>query len=306
MVGAPKRRKHAKPAISHSDQIFLLVVYVLLGVSLVSVVYPLYFVVIASFSDPNAVAAGEVWLVPRRVSLEGYRIIFAEEQIWVGYRNTIFYTTLGTVFNVAITLPAAYVLSRSDLKGRKFFMVFVVVLMFFRGGIVPTYLVVRGLGLVNTFAALILVEGVVIYYLIIGRAFFESSIPTELFEAAIIDGASEFNVFFRIVVPLSKVLISIYVLLYGVFHWNDYFNGLLYVVDENKYPLQLVLRSILIQNEAGADLMSENVETMMQRQRVSGLIRYGIIIVSSVPMLILYPFLQRYFIQGVMIGAVKG
>jgi len=289
---------------SRADRIFDILNMVFLTICLLVVAYPLYFIVIASVSDPTAVYAGKVILWPARFTTEGYRRILDYASFFTGYRNTIVYTTVGTAVNVLITIPGAYALSRKDLPGRNIIMMGITFTMIFSGGLIPTYLLVLQLKLYNTMWALILPVAVSAWNLIVARTFFQQTIPDELLEAATLDGASNTQFFLRIVLPLSKSIIAVMILFYAVNHWNGYFNALIYMKSADRYPLQLVLRNILFENSLGD--MVEDASTLALQQRLGDLIKYGIIIASSLPLLILYPFLQRYFIQGVMIGAVKG
>ena len=289
---------------SRADRVFDSLNYVFLTVALLVVAYPLYFIVIASVSDPTAVYAGRVVLWPASFTTEGYRRILDYESFFTGYRNTVLYTLVGTAVNVAVTIPGAYALSRKDLVGRNVIMMAVTFTMIFSGGLIPTYLLVLSLNLYNTMWALILPVAVSAWNLIVARTFFQQTIPDELLEAAKLDGAGNTQFFLRIVLPLSKSIIAVMILFYAVNHWNGYFNALIYMKSAEKYPLQLVLRNILFENSLGD--MVEDAATLALQQRLGDLIKYGIIIASSLPLLILYPFLQRYFIQGVMIGAVKG
>ena len=289
---------------SRADRVFDGLNYLFLTLALLVVAYPLYFIVIASVSDPTAVYAGKVVLWPASFTTEGYRRILDYESFFTGYRNTLVYTLVGTAVNVAITIPGAYALSRKDLVGRNVLMMGVTFTMIFSGGLIPTYLLVLSLNLYNTMWALILPTAVSAWNLIVARTFFQQTIPDELLEAARLDGAGNTQFFLRIVLPLSKSIIAVMILFYAVSHWNGYFNALIYMKSADRYPLQLVLRNILFENSLGD--MVEDAATLALQQRLGDLIKYGIIIASSLPLLILYPFLQRYFIQGVMIGAVKG
>lgn len=279
--------------------------YCFLTLVFLIVAYPLYFVLISSISSPSMVGTGQVVFWPKGITLEGYRSIFADDQIMTGYKNSILYTVLGVLFSVTTTIPAAYSLSRKDLPGRKTLMVLIVFTMYFSGGMIPTYLVVNKLHLTNTMWSLILPTMIVPYNLIIARTFFESSIPTELREAASLDGCSEFQFFSRIVMPLSGSIIAIMVLFYGVAQWNTYFNAMIYIKDQVLYPLQLVLRNILIENQVSADMLGDAALAAAKMER-AGLIKYVSIIVSAAPLLALYPFLQKYLVKGVLIGSVKG
>ncbi|MBQ6527208.1 MAG: carbohydrate ABC transporter permease [Clostridia bacterium] len=298
--------KKIKPKIrvSMADRVFDILNYIILTLCLLIVAYPLYFIVIASVSDPTAVYAGKVILWPSRFTLEGYQRILDYESFFTGYRNTVIYTVVGTAINVLITIPGAYALSRKDLVGRNIIMMGVTFTMIFSGGLIPTYLLVISLNLYNTMWALILPVAVSAWNLIVARTFFQETIPDELLEAATLDGAGNTQFFLRVVLPLSKSIIAVMILFYAVNHWNSYFNALIYLKSADKSPLQLVLRNLLFETSLG-DLV-EDASTLALQQRLGDLIKYGIIIASSLPLLILYPFLQRFFIQGVMIGAVKG
>lgn len=291
---------------SREDKIFDFFNYLILTLFLLVVLYPLYFIVIASFSDPNQVNAGKVWLIPKDITLEGYERIFNDSNIWLGYRNTIFYTVMGTIINVVLTLTSAYALSRKDLYGRNFFMGMMVFTMMFGGGLIPRYLLIKDLGMLDTVWAMIIPNAVGVWNVIISRTFFQTTIPDELFEAATIDGCSNTRFFTRIVLPLSPALIAVMVLFYGVGHWNAFFDAMIYLKNSKLYPLQLILRDILIKNEMQSQMLMEDAETVAAQQRIAETIKYGVIIVASVPVMILYPFLQKYFVKGVMIGAIKG
>ena len=297
-------KKKNRIALSRADRTFDTVNYMILTIVLLLVAYPLYFIVIASVSDPVAVYAGKVRLWPEQFTLEGYRRILEYDAFFTGYRNTILYTFIGTAVNVLVTIPGAYALSRKDLAGRNVLMMMVTFTMIFNGGLIPTYLLVLQLNLYDSMWALILPAAVSAWNLIVARTFFQQTIPDELLEAALLDGCSNAQFFVRIVLPLSKSILAVMVLFYAVNHWNSYFNALIYLKSPEKYPLQLVLRNILFENSMGD--MVEDASTLAAQQRMGDLIKYGVIMASSLPLLILYPFLQRYFIQGVMIGAVKG
>ena len=293
---------------TRGDRVFNIINLIIVTLCLLVVLYPLYFVVIASFSDPNAVASGEVWLYPKKMTLDAYRTVFKNSDILVGYRNTIFYTVVGTLFNLALTLPAAYGLSKKNFMGRNVIMFFIVFTMYFSGGMVPGYLVVKQLGLLNTWWALIIPAGCSTYNLIIARTFFANGVPAEIEEAATIDGCSTFRIFLQIVLPLSKALIGVLTLYYAAGHWNEYFSALIYLPSaREKYPLAQILREILILNtmkSAAGTSMDE--ELALYYANLANLLKYALIIVSAAPLLIVYPFLQKYFDKGVMIGSVKG
>ena len=290
---------------SQGDKIFNVINGLLIAVVLIMIIYPLWFVIIASVSDPAKVLGGQVILMPRKFTLEGYRMVFRDPMIMTGYRNTLFYTVTGTAINLVMTILAAYPLSRKDWVGRGFFMGVLMFTMFFSGGIIPTYLMMNSLGMINTVWAMILPGAVSVDNTIIMRTFFVNSIPPELQEAAQVDGCSNTRLLLQIVLPLSKQILAVMVLFYGVAHWNAFFNALIYLTESKRYPLQLVLRSILIQNTASQDMLGD-LDTMGSRVMMAETIKYALIIVSTLPMMILYPFLQRFFEKGVMVGAVKG
>ena len=297
-------KKSNKISLSKADRLFDIINYAVLTLVLLVVAYPLYFIVIASVSDPVAVYAGKVVFYPQSFTWEGYQRILEYEQFFSGYRNTVIYTVVGTLVNVIITIPGAYALSRKDLVGRNTVMMLITFTMIFNGGLIPSYLLIMEMNLYNSMWALILPVAVSSWNLIVARTFFQQTIPDELLEAAVLDGCSNAQFFVRVVLPLSKSIVAVMVLFYAVSHWNSYFNALIYLKTPTKYPLQLVLRSILFENSMGD--MVEDAATLAAQQRMGDLIKYGVIMASSLPLLILYPFLQRYFIQGVMIGAVKG
>ncbi|GBF76879.1 hypothetical protein PA598K_05389 [Paenibacillus sp. 598K] len=288
---------------SKGDRVFDLLNGAFFLVVLAIVLYPLYFIVIASISDPGKVNTGAVWFWPIDMTLEGYRKIFEHEALWNGYRNSVLYTLVGTAINVGLLMTGGYALSRKDVPGRNIITLLIVFTMFFQGGIIPTYLIVRDLGMLNTIWALVIPNAVSVYHLIVVRTYFETTIPLEMLEASKVDGCNNTRFFLRIVLPLSLPIIAVMVLFSAVVHWNSYFSALIYLRDESMYPLQMVLREILVRNSA-QELM--NVEDMAAQQDFSELIKYGVVIVSSLPVLILYPFVQRYFIKGVMIGSIKG
>ncbi|MBW4838218.1 MAG: carbohydrate ABC transporter permease [Paenibacillaceae bacterium] len=283
---------------------FDVIVYLIAAVIILIVLYPLLFVVSASFSDPARVLNGEVWLLPKGVTLEAYNNILHNDQIWTGYRNSIFYTVVGTLINIVMTLLAAYPLSRPDLPGRKGLMLIITLTMFFSGGLIPSYLLVKSLGMVDTMWALIIPGAISTYNLIVMRTYFQSSIPWELQEAAHIDGCSNWRLLVSIILPLSKPILAVMVLFYAVGHWNAFFNALIYIRSEHLYPLQLVLREILmISQSTGVDGGNVGME---EKILLSESIKFAVIIVSSLPVLVMYPFVQRHFVKGVMIGSIKG
>lgn len=288
------------------DRIFTITNTILLVIVLFMVAYPLYYVLVASFSDPYDVYAGKTFIFPSRFSLAGYKRIFMDSAIVTGYLNNILYTVVGTAISVILTLVAAYPLSKKTLPGRRWIMTFMIITMYFNGGLIPTYLVVRGMGLFNSIWALVLPCAISVYNIIITRTFFETSIPEALVEAANIDGSDHFRTFFTIVLPLSAPIIAVMVVFFAVGYWNDWFRALIYLSDSSKSPLQLVLRKILIQNQASTNMLTNMDANYAEKQRVTEMIKFSSIVVASVPMLIVYPFVQKYFSKGVMIGAVKG
>lgn len=298
------KKKRNKISSSRADKIFQIILYILAVNILFVVLYPLYFVVVASFSDPSAVAGGQVWLYPKGFTLDGYKELFRHDEIWIGYANTILYTVVGTVIGLIVNLFAAYALSRSDLVGRKFFNFMFIFTMFFNGGLIPTFLTIKDFNLYNTFLVMVLPFSVSVYNIIVARTFFQNNIPTDLNDAAKIDGCGNLYYFFKIVLPLSKAIISVIALWTAVGMWNSYFNALIYLKDASRYPLQLILRNILITNNLQMSFGSG--EAMQIALRLSNLMRYSVIIVSTVPIMCFYPFVQKYFSKGVMIGAVKG
>ncbi|GAB2557538.1 carbohydrate ABC transporter permease [Gracilibacillus alcaliphilus] len=271
------------------------------------VAYPIFFIVIASISDPTFVSTGQVLFLPKGFSLFGYEQIFADTRVWIGYRNTLFYALFGTFINLLFTLPAAYVLSRQEFRARRFLMFFFIFTMFFNGGLIPTYMLMRDLSLVDTPWVFIFNPLTVnVFNLIITRTFFENNIPHEMFEAATMDGCSHFKFFSTIVLPLSKAVTAVIGLYYLVGHWNNFFTGLIYIRDYNLQPLQIVLRDILLSNQVFAEGAGSGGTGGGYAQRYADQVKYGVIIVSSLPVLVLYPFIQKYFEKGVLIGSVKG
>ena len=286
------------------DVVFDAILYCICTVLLLIILYPLWCIVIASFSDPSAVAGGHVWVWPVGFTLDGYDELLKQPKVWLGYRNTIAYTVVGTLIGLAVNIPAAYALSRKDLWGRKGLMGLYVFTMFFSGGLIPIFLTVQQAGLYNTFWVLVLPFSVSAYNIIVARTFFETSLPPDLWDAAQIDGCGNLRFFFTMALPLSKAVISVIALWTAVGQWNSYFNALIYIRDENLYPLQLIMRNILITNQNFAALGTG--EAAMIAMRRANLVRYAMIIIATVPIMCVYPFIQKYFDQGVMIGAVKG
>lgn len=273
------------------------------------VTYPLYFCVIASFSEPAQVSVGNTLLWVKDFTLEIYQSIFKNETIWVGYRNSIMYTVLGTSYNLIMTIPAAYVLSKTYLPFRQPLTWFFFLTMYISGGLIPTYLWLKELHLLNTPLVLIIGSGVSAYNLIITRQYFSNSIPSSIYEAAYIDGASEFRSFLQIACPLSKPIVAVMTLYYGVTHWNSYYNALIYIQNPKWRPLQLILRNILFeaQNISISDTTgAEEVVSLLRRMELAAGMKYGLIVIASIPLLVAYPFVQKHFTKGIMTGGVKG
>ena len=298
-----KKKKSTRQ--SSFDIGFDIVSTILLVIALLIVLYPLYFVVIASISDANSISLGKVILLPKNVDFVGYRRILEDNRILDGYGNSIIYTIASTIIGTITTIMAGYSFSRSDLVGRKVLMLLYVFTMYFSGGLIPTYLVVKDVGLLGSPWAVILMGSISVYNIIIARSFFSSNIPVDLYEAAQLDGCSNGRFFISIVVPLSKSIIAVIALYYAVAQWNGYFNALIYLNKQNQYPLQMVLREILLSSQ-GIQADVTDVDAIQEMQRIAATIKYGVIVVASLPMLLLYPFIQKYFVKGVMIGSVKG
>ena len=290
---------------SRVDRIFNLVNYTILTVFLLIILYPLIYVVSASFSDGAAVISGRVVLWPVDFSLEAYKKIFQYESIWTGYSNSLFYAVVGTVVNVTLTLFAAYPLSRPDLYGRKLILGLFVFTMFFNGGLIPTYLLVKDLGMLDTRAAMIIPQALSVWNLIIAITYFRFAIPKELLEASQLDGCNDFQYFFRILLPLSAPIIAVLTLFYAINHWNQFFSAMIYLSDKSLFPLQLILRDILISSQVDMNMM-EDLQSMAAKEAMRELLKYALIVVASVPVLIIYPFVQKYFVRGIMLGSVKG
>ncbi|WP_339207294.1 carbohydrate ABC transporter permease [Paenibacillus sp. FSL K6-3182] len=295
---------------SGRDKVFLLCNYIYVFLAFIVVAYPVIYMISASISDPKLVGSGEMWLWPKGITFEGYQRVFQNSSIWSGYGNTILYTVVGTSINLFVTLPAAYALSRKDFMGRNFFMGMFLVTMFFGGGLVPSYLLIKELGMVNTIWAIVIPSAASIWNIIVARTFFQSSIPKELQEAAQIDGCTNLRLFVKIILPLSMPIIAVMALFYGVGNWNSYFSALIYLNDAAKYPLQLVLRQILVLQEmsaqGGGAMDASTASALNSKAEIAALVKYAVIIVATAPIIAVYPFLQRYFVQGVMIGSVKG
>lgn len=304
------KTKSFKMKQSWDDRMFDIICNVFLVLFVIVVFYPLYYIVIASFSDPTYATTGTPLLYPKGITFEGYKMVLEEKRIWSGYANTIFYTLCGTLLGVSMTVMAGYALSRKDLPGRGILMKIYIFTMYFGGGMIPTFMVVKKLGLLNTRALMIIMGCVSVYNIIVVRSFMQGNIPDELLDAAKIDGCGNGRFFLQIVVPLSKAIIAVMVLYIAVSYWNSYMNAVIYITDEKMYPLQLQLKKILYAVQSaisGVDQNStEGMEFLRDSVKKTQLIKYGAIVVSTVPVLCIYPFIQKYFVKGVMVGSVKG
>ena len=290
---------------SLNDKIFYIIITAILTFFFIAVLYPCIFVLSASFSSGVAVQSGTVILFPVDLSIEGYRAVFNTSTVWTGFINSLFYTVVGTTINLVMTLTAAYCLSRRDLPGRNGIMLLFTFTMFFSGGMIPSYMMVQSLGILNTRWALLLPGAIGVYNLIVARTFIINSIPLELLEASQMDGCSDVMYYLKVVIPLSKAIIAVLVLFYGVGHWNAYFNAMIYLHDKSLYPLTLFLREILMASQIDPSTV-QDPELQARLAEMAGAIKYSLIVVSMVPVLIIYPFVQKYFVKGVMIGSVKG
>jgi putative aldouronate transport system permease protein len=289
---------------TRADKVFSITIVVVLSILTIIVLYPIWYAIVASFSDATKVMNGEVWLFPKGWNIEGYLNVFKNSRIWLGYGNSLLYTVIGVTINLTMTVLAAYPLSRPDLKGRGPLMLIAVFTMFFSGGLIPQYLLVKSLHIDNSLWAIVLPTAINTYNLIVMRTFFQSSIPGELVEASHMDGASNTRILLSVVIPLSTPILAVMFLFYSVEHWNSYFNAMIYLSDRKLYTLPLVLREIIIQSSAQD--MTGTDPNATQRMLQAESIKYASIILASLPMLILYPFVQKFFVKGVMIGAVKG
>lgn len=298
-IATPKRRIKE----SAGDRIFLGFIYVILTLLVIIVLYPLIYIISSSISSPAAVTSGRVWLWPVDLSFKGFEELFRRGEVITGYLNSIFYTTAGTLISVTLTIMIAYPLSRRSFFGRNALMMFITFTMIFSGGLIPTYMVVKGLDLIDTRWALLFPNAIWVWQVIIARSFFQTSIPEELLEASEIDGCSDLRFIWSVVLPLSKPIIAVLVLMYAVGQWNAYFDALIYLKSADLFPLQLILRSIIIQNNSGSNM---DAIAMVEKQQLAELLKYSLIVVATLPVLIIYPFVQRYFVQGMLVGSVKG
>ena len=294
---------------TRADKTFNIINLSILMVLLVVTIYPLWFVLCASISNPDLVNAGKMIFLPKEISFDGYTNIFGDPRILRGYGNSIFYTVAGTMLNLFVTLPAAYALARKDFVGNKFFTMMFLFTMFFSGGLIPTYMTINNLGLRNTPWVMIIIGATSMTNIILSRTFFYSNIPDEITEAAQIDGCSNFRLFLQVILPLSKPIIAVMALFFAVNHWNGYFVAMIYLTDKNLQPLQIVLREILVQSEFNAQMLligSNDATALASELKVAEQIKYALVVVSTLPVMCIYPFVQKHFVKGVMIGAVKG
>jgi multiple sugar transport system permease protein/putative aldouronate transport system permease protein len=290
---------------SRSDKIFYIIIFFILSLFFIMVLYPCIFVISASFSSGPAVMSGKVVLFPVGISLEGYRTVFNTNTVWTGFRNSLFYTVAATTINLIMTMTTAYCLSRNDLPGRNIITLLFTFTMFFNGGMIPTYMLIMKLGMLNTPWALIVPGAIGVFNMIIAKTFIQNSIPLELLDAAKIDGCGDIGYYVKIVLPLSQAIIAVLILFYGVQHWNAYFNAMIYLHNKNLYPLTIFLREILMASQIDPGTV-DDPEIQMRLADAAAVIKYSLIIVTVVPVVIIYPFVQKYFIKGVMIGSVKG
>ena len=293
-----------KMKLSVGDRIFNLVNAVIMIIICLVIVYPIYYVIIASITDPVIVNSGRPLFYPVKLYLNGYKTTLSYTPLWTAYGNTISYTVVGTLVSLFATIPAGYALSRKDLPGRRGLIFLFTFTMFFSGGIIPLYLTIRNLGIYNSIWAMVLPVAVSAYNLIVCRSFFEAGVPDELLEASKVDGCSDFTFFFKIAIPLSSTIIAVMCLFYATAMWNQFFNALMYLQDDNKMPLQVVLRNLVLMNQANQ--MGSSGDAMVTKQKLAEQLKYCIVVVSAAPLLVVYPFIQKYFAKGVTSGAVKG
>ena len=292
---------------SVADRVYLAITEVILWFMLIVILVPLIYVLSSSFSSPEAVGNGRVFLWPVDFSLKGYEAVFTTPTVWLGFRNSVFYTVAGTTINIAVTMLAAYPLSRRDLKGRGFVTALFTFTMLFSGGMIPTYLLVRDLKMIDTVWAMLLPGAMSVYNVIIARTYIQSSIPFELYESASLDGCTDDRYLIRIVLPLAKPIIAVLVLWYAVGHWNQYFNAMIYLRNPNLLPLQIVLRNFLIVEDMnGAAIANMTMDEYMDTLYLKNLYQYSLIVVASAPVMLLYPFIQKHFVSGIMLGSLKG
>ncbi|MBQ8233198.1 MAG: carbohydrate ABC transporter permease [Lachnospiraceae bacterium] len=299
---AAKNKKVKHSGADQRLEISLTIAMVIVGVI---ILYPLIIVLSTSFSSPNAVMSGKVWLYPVDLSLEGYKAVFRTNDVLIGYRNSLFYMVAGTIVNLVMTMLAAYPLSRSDMPGQGPIMMIFTFTMIFSGGMIPGYLLIKDLKMLNTVWCMLIPGAISIHNMIIARTFIKSNIPKEMLEASQIDGCSDIQYFLKMVLPLSGAVIAVITLYYAIAHWNAYFNAFMYLSDKELYPLQIFLKNILVSNQVETEMLVEDSQVTAQ-QGISELLKYSLIVVAVIPVMIIYPFVQKHFVKGVMIGAVKG
>jgi len=292
--------------LSMGDTLFDIVITAIMFVVCIVILYPLWFILVASVTNPDVVNRGGILLWPTEWFFGGLERIFQHRPLWVGYRNSLVYMVVGTAINLIVTIPAGYALSRKDLPFRGFLMLLFTFTMFFSGGLIPSFLLINSMGIRDTLWVMVIPTALSVWNLIITRSFFDNSMPVELLEAAVIDGCSDFKFFGTIVLPLSKVIIAVIGLFYAVGHWNSFFHALIFLNSPDMFPLQLILRNLLIIGEITQGAMIVDPMAMAHRLRLADQMRYGVIVVSALPLLIIYPFVQKYFTQGVMVGSLKG
>jgi len=310
MITAGKRKKE----IYWGDRIFDIIVYAILIFAAFICIYPIWFTIISSVSDATDVYNGGVRWLPKNFTIEAYQMVMQNDDIWMGYANTILYTVAGTLFNLFLTIPCAYAMSKKQMFGHGLFTTLFIIPMYFGGGLIPTYILMKSLGLLDTRWILIISGGLSIYNMIVTRTYFQNSVPESLYEAARIDGCSEIGIFVKIAVPLSMPVIAVIALYYASAHWNGYFSAMIYLTNNDYKPLQLVLRRILIQSEAaydqvaasGQDVDADYMKELLRQAHLALTMKYSLVFIASAPMLVIYPFVQKYFVKGVMIGSVKG
>lgn len=288
------------------DRILDICIIIILLLIAVIAFYPLYLVLICSFSDPSYISSGDVWIIPRGLNFDAYKTLLATSEIWIGYRNSLFYTVVGTALQMIVTTAAGFAVSRKTLPGRRFFMLFFLFPLYFSGGMIPTYLVIKQFGMINTVWSLIVPVMVGYYNLILARNYFENSIPEELYESASVDGANILRYFFQFAIPLALPVLAVMVLNFAIGHWNNYFNAMIYISDDSIQTLQVFIKRITMQATSSLDGGAGDAEALVEQIRQKQLLKYAVVIVSSIPMILLYPLIQKHFVQGIMMGAVKG
>jgi len=296
-----------KSAVTKGDKLFSIINIILVSIISLIILYPLIFVVNASFSDPTRIYEVPLLLYPRGFNVEGYKEVLKSTDIWVGFKNAVLYTVLGTIINLVVTTVAAYPLSRPGLRGKRFITLFFTITMFFSGGLIPTYLVNQQLGIINSLWVMILPGALGVYNMILMRTYFSQNIPTDLIESAYIDGANDLWLLWKVVLPLATPIIAVMAMFYGVGRWNAYFDALIYLQDRARYPLQIILREILVQGQFGQDMnqvIAGSAESELLMLKMT--LKYSVVIVSSLPVLLFYPVVAKYFEKGILVGSIKG